>query len=395
MTTPIAPASAERLASLDAYRGFIMICLAANGFGLFKTSQNFPDSAFWQWIGPQFEHVEWTGCAFWDLIQPSFMFMVGVALPYSVAKRAAGGADAVRRGVHALGRAVTLVLLGVWLSSSGSHTNWSFMNVLSQIGLGYFFLYLLAGRSLWLQEAVAMLLLAGYWAWFAAGPLPPSDFDYAAVGVKEGFPLLHGFEAHWQKNANVAATFDVWLLNLFPRPEPFVFNPGGYQTLNFIPSLATMIFGLMAGEVIRRTTNRTQTFVLLLVTGLFLLGVGWGIAQAGYCPLVKRIWTPSWTLFSTGWTLLFLGGFYGVIDVFGFRAWAFPLVVAGMNSIALYLMSQTLKGQTLANLKRHFGDGWATWADGKYQPLLESCAVLAVFWLIVYWLYRQRAFLKI
>jgi predicted acyltransferase len=392
--TPI-PAPAERLVSLDAYRGFIMICLAGNGFGLYKTFRDFPTESWQLQLALQFEHVPWVGCGFWDLIQPSFMFMVGVALPYSLAKRAATGADGIKRGCHAALRAIALVLLGVWLSSSGDQTNWTFMNVLSQIGLGYFFLYLLCGRALWLQGVAAAALLVGYWAWFATGPLPPTGFDYAAVGVKENGALQNGFESKWNMNSNVAATFDLWFLNLFPRSEPFQFNTGGYQTLNFIPSLATMIFGMMAGEIVRRSTSRGKTFALLMVWGLVLLGVGWGIAHGGYCPLVKRIWTPSWTLFSTGWTLLMLGGFYGVIDGLGWKRWAFPLVVAGMNSIALYLMSQTLKPATAKNLKRHFGEGWTMVGDGQYQPLIESCAVLVVFWLIIYWLYRQRVFLRI
>jgi len=394
------PSPTERLASLDAYRGFIMICLAANGFGLAQTAKKMlagaaEPSRFWELVHHNFEHVPWTGCGFWDLIQPSFMFMVGVALPYSLAKRSATGESSSTRAVHALVRAAALVLLGVWLSSSGEMTNFSFMNVLSQIGLGYFFLYLLAGRPLWLQGLVAVLLLIGDWAWFATGPLPPSDFNYAAVGVKPEVPILSGFEAHWNMNANVAARFDVWLLNLFPRPEPFQFNSGGYQTLNFIPSLATMIFGLMAGEIIRRSTHRGRAFAVLVASGAILLAAGWGIAEAGYCPLVKRIWTPSWTLYSTGWTLVMLGGFYGVIDGLRWKAWAFPLVVAGMNSMLLYLMSQTLKGTTLKNLERHFGTAWESIAGTNYVPVLQSCAVLGVFWLITLWLYRQRVFLKI
>jgi heparan-alpha-glucosaminide N-acetyltransferase len=402
MVHSTAPAS-ERLVSLDAYRGFVMVCLAANGFGLTQTAKNFPDSRFWQVVGFQFEHVPWVGCAFWDLIQPSFMFMVGVALPYSLAKRAATGNDDRALAGHALVRSLALIALGVFLSSnSNAQTNFTFMNVLSQIGLGYFFLYLLGGQPRWVQGLAAAALLAGYWAWFATGPLPPADYDYAAVGVKENVKLLEGFEAHWQMNANVAHRFDLWFLNLFPRPEPFVFNNGGYQTLNFLPSLATMIFGLMTGEFVRRSTQRGRTFLGLLLAGLLLLAAGWGIAEAGWCPLVKRIWTPSWTLFSTGWTLILLSGFYGVIDGLGWKAWSFPLVVAGMNSITLYLISQTLKPFTRDALQKHtamfwgdLGESGQSFFTGPYRPMLEACAVFAAFWLVLLWLYRQRVFLKI
>jgi predicted acyltransferase len=286
----------------------------------------------------------------------------------------------------------------VFLSSTSSkQTNFAFMNVLTQIGLGYVFLFLMAYWPRWLHVVAAVTILVGYWGWFATHPLPPSDFDHTTVGLPADWPLLTGFEAHWQKNVNAAATVDVWLLNQFPREEPFVFNSGGYQTLNFIPSLVTMLFGLMTGAFIRKSQNRVVVFGVLIGVGLAFLAGGWAIADFGYCPLVKRIWTPSWTLFSTGWTLLMLGGFYGAIDGLGFRAWSFPLVVAGMNSILLYLLSQMFKPWTLRSLERHFGSSWLTlfgYAE-KYEPIIAACSVLLVFWLFVYWLYRQRVFLKI
>lgn len=388
--------SSPRLMSLDAYRGFVMVCLAGNGFGIAQAAKNFPESTWWQAAAYQFEHVPWVGCAFWDLIQPSFMFMVGVALPYSLAKRRAAGDSFGRLFAHAAIRAVVLVLLGVFLSSTSSkQTNFAFMNVLSQIGLGYLLLFLMGYWPRWGQLLAAVAILVGYWGWFATHPLPPSDFDYAKVGLPADWPMLTGFEAHWQKNANAAADVDLWLLNQFPQEKPFEFNSGGYQTLNFIPSLVTMLFGLMTGDFIRRSQNRGAVFGTLVGVGVVFLAGGWAIDHFGYCPLVKRIWTPSWTLFSTGWTLLMLGGFYGVIDGLGFRAWSFPLVVAGMNSILLYLLSQMLKPWTLRALERHFGSSWLNLFGEAYQPIVAACSVLLVFWLFVWWLYRQRVFLKI
>src|SRR5579871_1618185 len=108
-----------RLASLDAYRGFVMICLAGNGFGIVETAKSFPDNATWQQLKFHFDHVPWTGCAFWDLIQPSFMFMVGVSLPYSYAKRKAAGDSYAWSLVHAIVRSIVLILLGIFLSSGG------------------------------------------------------------------------------------------------------------------------------------------------------------------------------------------------------------------------------------------------------------------------------------
>ena len=157
--------------------------------------------------------MPWVGCAFWDLIQPSFMFMVGVALPYSYAKREATGESFLRMLGHAAVRSLVLVLLGLFLSTGSKHTmtNFTFVNVLTQIGLGYTFLFLLWRRTPLTQFSVLIVILAGYWAWFAMTPVVGSDFDFKKVGVPADWSFLTGFDAHWQKNANPAATFDLWL----------------------------------------------------------------------------------------------------------------------------------------------------------------------------------------
>jgi predicted acyltransferase len=186
------------------------------------------------------------------------------------------------------------------------------------------------------------------------------------------------------------------LRRLVTRPEPYVFNGGGYQTLNFIPAFVTMLLGLMAGEFIRRPNDgHGKKFLLLVVFGLLLLGSGWGWHAYGGCPLVKRIWTPSWTLFSTGWTLLILAGFYGIIDGLGWKSWSFPLVVAGMNSMVLYMFGQLLHPWTAELLKRHINDDLFLTFGAPLAPVVESLSVLLAFWLFVYWLYRQRIFVRI
>lgn len=396
MKSPVLRADpSARLVSLDAYRGFVMICLAANGFGIAATAANFPDSPLWQALRFQFDHVPWTGCAFWDLIQPSFMFMVGVSLPYSYAKRRDAGDSYLFLLGHAIIRSIILILLGIFLSSSEKTTNFTFMNVLTQIGLGYTFLFLLWDREPKVQLRIAAGILVAYWALFALTPVAGSDFDFARAGVPKDWTFLTGFAAHWQKCANAAASFDLWFLNLFPRPEEFIANKGGYQTLNFIPSLVTMLFGLMAGEFIRSSTDRRKTLVGLITAGILLFVIGWACGFLGVCPLVKRIWTPSWTLYSTGLTLLMLALFYGIIDVAGWRWWAFPLTVAGMNSIALYIMSQLLRNWTAASLQRHFGADLFKYFGEPYEPLLKANLVLLAFWLFVWWLYRQKIFFRI
>lgn len=369
-----------------------MLAMASGGLGLSAVASHYTESRLWQFLDYQSSHVEWVGCAFWDLIQPSFMFMVGVALPYSFASRISKGESTWWRGWHTAYRSALLVALGVFLYSIGrSETNYTFVNVLAQIGLGYWFVYLLVGRSLSLQLGVALAILAAYWLAFVLYPAPGADFDWRAVGVPDDFPRLTGLFAHWNKNANAAAAFDVWFLNQFPRSEPFRYNGGGYQTLNFIPSMATMIFGLMAGEMLRSNRIHAQKLRWLIAAGLLCLGTGWLLGET-VCPLVKRIWTPSWAIFSSGWTFLMLAAFFWVIDMRGYRRWAFALVIVGMNSIAIYLMAETLKPFIVSNLKTHFGQDLFS---GVYGPIWQSAAVVLVLWLACLWMYRQRIFVRI
>ncbi len=390
------PEPQARLASLDAYRGFIMLCMVSGGLGISRVAQTLTEdgtpSKFWDFLAFQCSHVEWTGCAFWDLIQPSFMFMVGVAMPFSFAKRCAVGHTRLQRGTHVLYRALALTLLGVFLSSNwATETNWTFANVLCQIGLGYAFVYLILRREFREQAITVGVVLLVYWAFFAFWPLPAPGYDYAKVGIGENGDRLQGFFAHWDKNANPAHYFDLWFLNRFARSEPFTYNTGGYQTLNFVPSIATMLFGVMAGKLLRSQRPPMQKFKTLLVAGAAGLVLGWLLGQS-VCPIVKRIWTPTWAVFSTGWACLFLAAFFYVIDIKGHKRWAFPFVVVGMNSIAMYMMAQLIKGWVRKTLNTHLPSGTF---GGAHGPLFEALLVLLVLWLITFWLYRRKIFLKI
>ena len=251
----VLPARPARVASIDAYRGLVMFLMMAEVVQLATVSKSLPDSGFWAFLAHHQTHAEWLGCSLHDLIQPGFSFLVGVALPFSIASRQARGQSTLRMSVHAFMRALILIALGVFLRSIHSkQTYFTFEDTLSQIGLGYGFLFLLGfrpTREVWLALG---LILVGYWAAFALYPLPPADFDYSKVGVSAQWLSEHrlsGFAAHWNKNSNFAWAFDRWFLNLFPREKPFVDNVGGYATLSFIPTLGTMILGLIAGRVLR------------------------------------------------------------------------------------------------------------------------------------------------
>ncbi len=275
-------------------------------------------------------------------------------------------------------------------------TYFTFEDTLSQIGLGYTFLFVLALCSPRVQWIALGVILVGSWAAFALYPAPGGGFDFSSVGVRPQWTHHPtGFAAHWDKNSNLAWAFDTWFLNLFPREKPFLYNGGGYATLSFIPTLGTMILGLLAGGILRRTWPGWAKLLWLCAAGAAGLLAGWGLGELGLCPVVKRIWTPSWVLYSGGFCFLFLAGFYALLDLLGVRFWAFPLRVIGMNSIAAYCMAGLFEGFAISSLNTHFGEQIFKTLGEAYEPLLRGAAVLLVLWLILFWMYRRKIFLKI
>ncbi len=397
-TTPAL--SSNRLMSLDAYRGFVMFLMAAELLEIPRIAAHFPGSHVWQFLKEQSSHVAWTGCSLHDLIQPSFSFMVGVALPFSMASRLARGQSKLHMTLHAVWRALLLVLLGVFLRSIGKPiTNWTFEDTLSQIGLGYPFLFLLGFAGSKTRWASLVIILVGYWAAFACFRLPPTDFNDAAVNVPNDWSdHFDGFAAHWNINHNAAWSFDTWFMNLFPRKAPFTGNLGGYCTLSFIPTLGTMLLGLIAGTWLKQGNDddaAEKVTTKLLITGLVCLALGWLLHVTAICPVVKKIWTPSWTLFSGGWCFFIMAAFYHVMDVCGWKRGAFPLVVIGMNSIAMYVMVHTITGFIGDSLHTHFGRSPFLILGETYEPMAFGGCVLLILWLILLWMHRRKIYLRI
>ncbi|MGH7226938.1 MAG: hypothetical protein ACRELF_27300, partial [Gemmataceae bacterium] len=204
----------DRLMSLDALRGFVMLALAFGGLGLPVLARQFPGHPLWCFLAGQCKHASWLGCSFADLIQPLFLFIVGVALSLSRARRQGQGRG--RLAWRTLRRAASFVVLGVLFEAtkSGGFAI-SFVNVLAQIGLGYPFVALLAGRRFLVQLVAVVVILLATWLTFALYPLPASARGAEAAACSSG--RLPGFSAHWNKHSNAAAAFDRWFLNLFPR----------------------------------------------------------------------------------------------------------------------------------------------------------------------------------
>jgi len=389
------PQPATRNVAVDAYRGFVMFLMMAEVLRLSRVAEAFPGNWFWSFLALNQTHVAWAGCSLHDTIQPGFSFLVGVALPYSIASRLAKGGTFGKMFLHALWRSLLLVALGVFLRSMHSpQTNFTFEDTLSQIGMGYPILFLLAFRPPRWQWAALGVILTGYWLAWALYPVAGPGFNWQAVGVPPDWHHYTGFAAHWDKNANLGTAFDQWFLNLFPRVRPFVANDGGYLTLSFIPTLGTMILGLFAGRWLRDSAPQIPMKRLLLA-GVIGIAAGLLLHFTGICPVVKRIWTPSWTLFSGGLCFLFLAGFSWVLDVKGYRKWAFPLVVIGMNSIAAYMIAHLFERFISDSFRINLGPHAFEIFGSGVEPFVHGAAILLVYWLILFWMYRRKVFLRV
>jgi heparan-alpha-glucosaminide N-acetyltransferase len=394
--SPAKAASSPRNVAVDAYRGLVMLLMIGEVLRFAKISANYPDSLFWKILAFNQTHTEWSGCSLHDIIQPSFSFLVGVALPYSIRSRLRKGVSFPRMLGHTIWRSLLLVALGIFLRSlESTQTYFTFEDTLTQIGLGYTFLFLLAFRPKRDQWIAFGAILFGYWLAWALYPLPGPGFNYAAVGVPADWHHLYtGFRAHWNKNSNLGQAFDLWFLNLFPREQPFAYNGGGYLTLSFIPTLGTMILGLFAGQWFVASEPR-QPIRRFVTAGLLLVAAGVLLHVAGICPIVKRIWTPSWTLFSGGICFLFLAVFSWIIDVKQKQGWAYPLVVVGTNSIAAYLIAHLWEQWIGRNLLTNLGPSPFLIFGAKLQPLMLGASILLIDWLFLHWMYRRKIFLRI
>ena len=385
---PAPSAVGERLNSLDTYRGLTMILLAftvPNYDWAARIATKHTDAPLLARFLRQFDHVEWQGLVLWDMIQPSFMFMVGVSLVYSCNSRLRRGHSFARMLFHAVFRSIFLVLLGVFLRSLDTEsTNWTYEDVVTQIGLGYVPLFLLWRGGRIVQLSALAVILVGTWLLFALWPITPENTGF-----------YNDFFAHWNITGNPWQYVDQWFLNLFPRDERFVANDDGYYTLNFIPSIGTMIFGLLAGNVLYQHLMASVKLRQLLTWGGVALATGVLLEVAGICPIVKKIWTPSFVLVSGGiclWTLAIL---YYCVDMLNWDRISFPARVVGMNSMAMYIMVHTTAGWLARNLETHLGTKFFALWGNAYQPLFINLTVGVCLWLICFWMYKRQIFLRI
>ncbi|MDE1156103.1 MAG: DUF5009 domain-containing protein [Acidobacteriaceae bacterium] len=384
--------------AVDAYRGFVMLLMLAEVMHLSQIAQSFPHSRLWYFLGYNQSHAEWVGMSLHDTIQPSFTFLVGVALSYSLRSRQRKGESFLHQFAHTLWRSVILITLGVFLRSlHAQSTNYTFEDTLTQIGLGYSFAFLIAQlSSKWIWSIFASILLL-YWLAWALYPVPSASFNYMSVGITPAWQsqyFLHGFAAHWNKNANLGLALDQRFLNLFPRPTRFQFNEGGYLTYNFIPTLGTTLLGVLTGRWLIASPAAVP-LRKLTQTGAWLIAAGLLLHLTGINPIVKRIWTPAWTLFSGGVCLLMLSAFSWLLKSNKSHRFAYPLLVIGANSLAAYLMAHLCEEFILRSLHTHLNAHLFTLLGPPLEPLISGCLVLLIYFYMLRWMYENRIFLRV
>lgn len=360
----------NRLLSLDAYRGVTMFFLMGEAALMYEAlAQAFPEGAFGHGLVQQFHHHPWNGLRFWDLIQPFFMFIVGVAMPLSLQSRLDKGDTWGQAFLHILRRCLLLFLFGTGLHCIYNHKLvWELWNVLTQLSFTVLLTFLLL-RSRWqLQLGVSLALLA----------------------LTEILYRNYAPEAPFVMDKNFGSYVDLLLMGKL--------NPGGgWVTINCLPTAAHTIWGALCGKLLFSQNTENQKIKTLVIAGVAALAVGYGLHWADITPIVKRIATTAFVFASGGWALLALAFFFWLIDVRKVQGWAGPFVIVGMNSIFIYLFFETVGGQWLNGAVRIFNDGFLGALGLAETALAVTNAALVWFllWGICRFLYVHKIFFKI
>jgi predicted acyltransferase len=337
-----------------------MVCLIGEGFGLLY----FRDRPMIGAIAQQFQHCDWEGMHFWDLIAPFFIFVVGAAMPFSFRRRWESGEPWRRSLLHVFRRCLLLFAFGclAWSIDTGKPVL-SFIDILPQIAFGYFVAFLVLRKRWTVQGAVALGILAGYFALYR-------------------FVTAPGVAGPWARDANIGWYLDRLVLHK---------NWESYVTIICIPTAANVIFGVMAGELLGSLLPVSRKIGILAVAGASALLAG--LVLEPVIPMVKKIRTVTFSLSSIGITVLALLLFYWICDVRKRQRWARVFVVVGANSIFIYLFNEILH-PWLIQTSLIF-TGWAVDMWGPGGRVLNAWIVFLFEIYVCFWLYRRRIFFKV
>jgi len=360
----------KRVASIDALRGFDMFWITG-GEEIIRALHRVSPGPATGALNVQFQHVQWAGFHFYDLIFPLFLFVVGAVLPFSVTKRLEAGSSRGQLYRHLVKRLVLLFALGLLYNGllDFDFHQLRIAGVLQRIALCYFFAALIVmNTKVRGQIAFFAGILLAYWAVTMLVPVP---------GAGSGVLTPDG---------NLASFIDRHLL---ARPYCCFAQGDNEGILSTFPAIATALLGVLAGQWLRskHTPNRKTLGLVAAGVASLLAGFLWSFNF----PIIKNLWTSSFVLIAGGWSLLLLALFYWIIDVKGYTRWAFFFTVIGVNAITIYLVSQLFDFGTVTTIFVH---GFIN-KLGAIQPLFWAASVMMTGWLFLYFLYRQKIFLKV
>ena len=363
------PPSAERLVSLDTFRGFIMFWIIG-GDALFAGLASWLHNPVLNLVAYETHHTPWIGLRFYDCIWPSFMLMVGVSIPFSLAKRSLTESERDFR-LHTLSRAIVLFLLGSVRESVllGSPYLIELSSALQPIAIAYFVAAMMARKSLRVQATVAAVILAVYALLLALVPAP---------GIPAGTYVL---------NHNLVNAVDLHFLRPHWNRWPYAFEGWG-TILSTIPTVSTTLIGLIVGELLRSERSRQKKAQMIGGLGILLLILGFGLSPI--IPIEMKMWTTTYGLASAGCACLMFLLFYWLVDIRGYRKWTLFFVVIGMNPIFIYMTTSILPIEKLVGA---FTNGIAGHL-GSAGPAFNALWVFVVEWAVLFWMYKRKIFIK-
>ena len=359
-----------RLASLDALRGFDMLFIMGGEALVCAIAALCGDPAF----GRKFGHVPWHGLQFMDTVFPLFLFMAGVSFPFSAAKSRERGLTDGRIALKALRRGLTLVALGFVCSGLfklefATLRAWS---VLGRIGLAWMaaaWIYLVFRPRV--RVVLAAVILAAVTLFTIYVPAP------GAAGHGPFTP---------------EGNFGCWLDRTLTAGHTYrkLFDPEGFAGI--LPAIVTAMLGMFAGEIVRRdggaATGRKALELLACGAGCAL--AGWGLSYA--FPINKALWSPSFALVVGGYSFAMFALFYWIVDVRGYRRWAYFFTVIGVNSITIYMAQRIVRFNDVNNF---FLLGLSKLLPADWGRLLLCVGYIAVCWLFLWFLHKKNVHLKV
>jgi predicted acyltransferase len=359
----------DRVLSIDFFRGFTMFLLAGEATGIYELFSKC-DSGFMQFLGTQFSHHEWHGLHFWDLIQPFFMFIVGVAIPFAVANRIKKGDSKKTIRRHAFKRAFLLLFLGwaLYFVNAGVLV-FRFQNVLAQLSVTYLAAFLMMNKSFRFQLIFTLVILL-------------------LIDLAYRFFPVEGFNHPWVNFENLGA----WFNNLIEGVD----KASEWATLNFVSTTAHTVWGVLCGKLLIGDRPQKKKIQLLIFAGAAALIIGYSLDMLNITPIIKKIATSSFVFASGGWAILALCFCYWLIDVKKlFISGSKMFVIVGMNSIFIYMFFSIGGANLISRIIDPFSKLIFSRGGELTVEMITAIGVWASLWYLCYWLYKNKLFIKI